>query len=211
MALAAADLRACHVSDGHLSFQQRKERWERNAARNRWFLDLLRAISVCPKTGLNVALPLRLTRSAAHSYGNVEVPASTFLRKSGSAKRSRRQCYICTTERFSFQFAWKLLLCFAFPAREKDALKPWFQRAFLGTFVARDKSSPPEAGQTAKIAGSIVSASGIEKLSIEQQQKNTADSRSHPPWERVFTSGWASSMPHGRCAAGGVPYCSAVL
>ena len=152
---------ACPVFDDHLSFQQRKpdslrshvcapsaknpssltrvfgterKKWKRNAARNRWFLDLLRAISVCPKTGLNVALPLRLTRSAAHSYGNVEVPASTFLRKSGSAKRSRRQCYICTTERFSFQFAWKLLLCFAFPAREKDALKPWFQRAFLVTF-----------------------------------------------------------------------------
>ena len=46
-------------------------------------------------------------------------------------------------------------------AREKDALKPWFQRAFLGTFVARDKSSPPEAGQAIDTAGSIVSVSDV--------------------------------------------------
>ena len=80
----------CPVSDGLFSFQQRKEKRKRNAARHRWFLDLLYPISVRSKTGLNVALPLRLTRSAAHSYGNVEIPASTFLRKSGSTKKKER-------------------------------------------------------------------------------------------------------------------------
>ena len=115
LSMTTARGESCHAAGGLFSFQQRKpdslrshvcapsaknpssltrvfgterKKWKRNAARHRWFLDLLRAISVCPKTGLNVALPLRLTRSAAHSYGNVEVPASTFLRKSGSAKRS---------------------------------------------------------------------------------------------------------------------------
>jgi len=38
---------ACPVSDGHLSFHRRKERWERNAARNRWFLDFLARITSC--------------------------------------------------------------------------------------------------------------------------------------------------------------------
>ncbi len=46
-----AILPPCPVSDGHLSFHQRKERWERNAARNRWFLDFL-ARATCGKTGL---------------------------------------------------------------------------------------------------------------------------------------------------------------
>ena len=39
-ALPAAPM-ACPVSDGLFSFQQRKEKRKRNAARNRWFLDLL--------------------------------------------------------------------------------------------------------------------------------------------------------------------------
>ena len=52
-------------------------------------------------------------------------------------------------------------------ARAKDALKPWFQRAFLGTFVARDKSSPSETGQGSIFAVSIVSASAKHKIKKE--------------------------------------------
>ena len=36
-----AMLQPCPVSDGLFSFHQRKEKRKRNAARNRWFLDLL--------------------------------------------------------------------------------------------------------------------------------------------------------------------------
>ena len=36
-------------------------------------------------------------------------------------------------------------LWFAMVYSRKEVLKPWFQRAFLHTFVARDKSMPPEA------------------------------------------------------------------
>jgi hypothetical protein len=36
-----AELSPCPVADGLFSFQQRKEKRKRNAARNRWFLDLL--------------------------------------------------------------------------------------------------------------------------------------------------------------------------
>ena len=40
--------------------------------------DLLYSISVWHKTGRNVALIVRLTRSSAHPCENVEVPCSTF-------------------------------------------------------------------------------------------------------------------------------------
>ena len=62
---------ACPVADGLFSFQQRKEKRKRNAARNRWFLDFLCPVADFRKP-LNVALPLRLTRSAACLCQNVE-------------------------------------------------------------------------------------------------------------------------------------------
>ena len=42
-ALLPALLLSCPVSDGLFSFHQRKEKRKRNAARNQWFLDQLRA------------------------------------------------------------------------------------------------------------------------------------------------------------------------
>ncbi len=44
-------------------------------------------------------------------------------------------------------------------ARAKEVLKPWFQRAFLHTFVALDKSMPSETGHAIDSAGIFVSAS----------------------------------------------------
>ena len=134
LTMVTAKIESCHVSDGLFSFQQRKEKRKRNAAKNRWFLDLLYSISVWSKTSLNFALPLRLTRSAAHSCGNVEVPASTFLRKSGSAQRSRRQCYICTTERRYFDSRGRCLLCSSAGCSRKGCVETLVSTGAFGDF-----------------------------------------------------------------------------
>ena len=73
-----ARLIPCPVADGLFSFQQRKEKRKRNAARNRWFLDLLCPVADFRKM-LNVALPVRLTRSAAYFSANIESLSSFVL------------------------------------------------------------------------------------------------------------------------------------
>ncbi len=70
-----------------------------------------------------------------------------------------------------FSFAWLSILYFSARRPRKEVLKPWFQRAFLHTFVALDKSMPSETGQALNFAESLVSVSAIFLFNIAENEK----------------------------------------